>query len=269
MNLDRDNEDEERHYWESIEDEKREEEEREAQKRADAIETMEAWFFEQFEDPQVEMPRDSEEQTFLFPWGGPFEASDVLHGEFSHRFDEATIMAAVEHIERDGTVEWAPTSHGDYYEHPDPEPEPEADEVSVANRAELTERILDRLDQLEAAIASLPGQPGNIGHNAPPEEIGLPPYGEAETAEIRLAIVETRTELAAADPDPAELATLSRRFAGWGKALGTWLTKKGDLAVDEFIKNAMKVATWGGALTLFHALADDLIALAKQLLGGF
>ncbi|ALE15354.1 hypothetical protein AMC99_00038 [Altererythrobacter epoxidivorans] len=96
---------EERHYWESIEDEKREEEEKAAQAQADAIEAMETWFFEQFEDPQVEMPRDSEEQSFIFPWGGPFEASDVLHGEFSHRFDEATIMAAVEHIERDGTVE--------------------------------------------------------------------------------------------------------------------------------------------------------------------
>jgi hypothetical protein len=246
-----------------IEDEKRAEEEREGQRRADAIETMENWFFEQFEDPQVEMPRDSDDQAFLFPCGGPFEASDVLHGEFSHRFDEATIIAAVEHIERDGTVEWAPTSSGDFYEHPEPDEEP------VATRDELTVRILDRLDQLEAAIGAMPGQPGNIGHNAPPDEIGLPPYGEAETAEIRTAIAETRTELAAADPDPAELATLSRRFAGWGKKLATWLARKGDLAVDEFIKNAMKVATWGGALTLFHALADDLIALAKQLLGGF
>src|SRR3546814_7834929 len=93
--------------------------------------------------PQVELPRDSEEQSFIYPWGGPFEASEVLHGEFSYRFDEATIMAAVKHIERDGTVEWAPTSHGDFYEHPDPEPEEETE----ATRVELTGRILDRLDQ--------------------------------------------------------------------------------------------------------------------------
>src|SRR3546814_4736886 len=89
----RDVAEEERHYWESIEDEKRVEEKREAQARTDAIEAMEKWFFEQFEDPQVEMPRDSEEQSFIYPWGGPFEASEVLHGEFSYRFDEATIMA--------------------------------------------------------------------------------------------------------------------------------------------------------------------------------
>ena len=58
---------EEQHYWEAIEDEEREEEEKAAQARADAIEAMETWFFEQFEDPQVEMPRDSEEQSFIFP----------------------------------------------------------------------------------------------------------------------------------------------------------------------------------------------------------
>lgn len=256
---------EERHYWESIEDEKREEEEKAAQAQADAIEAMETWFFEQFEDPQVEMPRDSEEQSFIFPWGGPFEASDVLHVEFSHRFDEATIMAAVEHIERYGTVEWAPTSHGDFYEHPDSEP----DEEPEATRVELTGRILDRLDQLEAAIAAMPGQPGNIGHNAPPEEIGLPPYGDEEVAEIKAAIAETRTELAEVDPDAAVLATQSRRFEQWGKKLGLWLAKKGDLAVDELIKNGIKAVTWAGALTLFGDLAHDLFALAKALLAHF
>src|SRR3546814_17434689 len=110
-------------------------------------------------------------------------------------------MAAVKHIERDGTVEWAPTSHGDFYEHPDPEPEEETE----ATRVELTGRILDRLDQLEAANAAMPGQHGNIGHNAPPAEIGLPPYGDEEAAESKTAIAETRDELAKVDPDSEAL----------------------------------------------------------------
>ena len=134
---------------------------------------------------------------------------------------------------------------------------------------ELTGRILDRLDQLEAAIAAMPGQPGNIGHNAPPEEIGLPPYGDEEVAEIKAAIAETRTELAEVDPDAAVLATQSRRFEQWGKKLGLWLAKKGDLAVDELIKNGIKAVTWAGALTLFGDLAHDLFALAKALLAHF
>ena len=256
---------EERRYWEALEDEKQAEEEREAQRRSDAIDTMEAWFFEQFEDPQNEMPRDGEEQAFFYPWGGPFEASDVLHGEFSHLFDERTITAAVLRIERDGTVEWAPTADGDFYEHPDSEP----GEESELARSELTSRILDRLDKLETAITAMPGQPGNIGHNAPPEEIGLPPFGDEETAEIKNAIAETRKELTQGEPDPTELATFSRRFEGWGNKLGAWFAKKADLAVDEFIKNGMKVVTWGGALTLFSELAKDLITFAQRLLAGF
>jgi hypothetical protein len=260
-----DDAEEERRHWDAIEDDERAEEEREAQRRADAIEAMEQWFFEQFEDPQIDTPRDSEEQTFIYLWGGPFEASDVLHGAFSHEYDEATIMAAVDHIERDGTVEWAPTSSGDYYEHPDPEAEQEPE----ASRSELTTQILDRLDQLEAAMAAMPGQPGNIGHNAPPDEIGTPPYSHEATVEIAAAIDDTRTQLATAEPDPAALATLSRKFAGWGKALGTWLAGKGDLAVDEFVKNGVKAITWASALSLLGHLADDLSTLAQKLLAHF
>jgi hypothetical protein len=227
---------------------------------------MEIWFFEQFEDPQVEMPRDSEEQTFIYPWGGPFDASDVLHGQFSHEYAEDVIAAAVERIERDGTTEWAPTTGGDFYEHPDPEPDVE---VGASTREELTVQILERLAKLEAAVAAMPGQPGNIGHNAPPDEIGLPPYGEDDAADIQTAIAETRTELAQTDPDPGQLASLSRRFDGWGRKLGAWLAKKGDLAVDEFIKNGVKLVTWGSAVALFGELAHGLLTLAQHLLARF
>ena len=251
---------EERHYWESREDEEREEEERQAERRASAIGAMETWFFTQFEDPQNETPRDNEEQAFIYVWGGPFDASDVLHGQFGDEYDEGWIEAAVEQIERDGTTEWAPTATGDYYEHPEP-----AREADGALTAELTARILERLDRLEATVAGLPGLPGNIGHNAPPGEVGLPPYAE-EAADITDTIAATRTELAEANPDPARLATLSERFGRWGRKFGHWLAKKGDVAIDEFIKSGVKMATWGGAIALFTDLGHDLLGLARHLL---
>ena len=223
---------------------------------------MEKWFFEQFEDPQVEMPRDSESQTYIYPWGGPFEASDVLHGQFGVDFDRALIEAAVERIERDGTTEWAPTSHGDYYEPPDPEPD-EGQDTAVR---QLTQQVLDRLDKLEAAVAELPGQRGTIGHNVPPEEIGLPPYDEVDPVAIKAAIVEARETLAQAEPDPEQLATLSRRFDGWGAKIGKWLAKKADLVVDEAIKNGMRLVAVN---MLLHELGHDLITLAKHLLPQF
>ncbi|MES2056269.1 MAG: hypothetical protein V4564_10045 [Pseudomonadota bacterium] len=260
----RDDAEEERRHWEALEDEERAETERETERRDAAIETMETWFFEQFEDPQNETPRDGEDQAFIYVWGGPFEAPDVLHGQFGADFSESWINAAVERIERDGTTEWAPTASGDFYEHPDPEIEEETAPEDIS--AQLTRRILDRLDQLEEVVAALPGLPGNIGHNAPPSEIGLPPYPAEDAAEIATAIADTRAELGAAAPDPAKLATLSNRFERWGSKFGIWLAKKGDLATDELIKNSIKVLTWGTALSLFGEVAHELVALARHLL---
>jgi hypothetical protein len=257
----RDAEDEERHHWDSVEDERLAEEERIA-KRESAIETMEAWFFEQFEDPQIRTPSDGEDQTYIFPWGGPFEAGDVLHGAFSHDFDAEWIQAAAERIERDGTLEWAPTREGDYYEHPDPEEESPPLQV-----AQLSADILARLDALEAIVATLPTTPSNLGHNSPPEHIGLPPYTDETAAEVVAAIAETRAELTVATPDPAKLETLSKRYEGWGMKIGAWLAGKGNLIVDEFIKNSVKLGTLAGFLGLFTEIADKLTKLAHALLG--
>jgi hypothetical protein len=258
----RDDAEEERHYWESIEDDQRADQEREAARRDAAIEKMETWFFEQFEDPQSETPRDSEAQAFIYPWGGPFDASDVLHGSSTMSMT-LPWFRRLSSISSDGTIEWAPTSSGDFYEHPDPEPDSEA---NAALTAALTGRILERLDRLEEIVAALPGLPGNIGHNVPPSDVGLPPYGEGDAAAMASTIAETRVELAQAEPDPARLASFSRHFDGWGRNIGAWLVKKGDLAVDEFIKNGVKVVTWTGAFALFSEVARDLIALAQHLL---
>ena len=174
---------EERHYWDSIEDERIADEERKAAEKASAIETMENWFYEQFEDPQMEMPRDSEDQVFLYPYGGPFEAGDVLHDTFSHEFDAAWIVEAAERVTDGGTFEWAPTSNGEYYEHP--EPESEQASATASQTVALTNEILDRLTQLEAVVAALPTRPAALGHNQPPEDIGLPPYTDEDAGEIR------------------------------------------------------------------------------------
>lgn len=78
---------EERHFWESIEDDRIAEEERQEAVKASAIKTMQTWFFDQFEDPHYQMPHDSQDQAYLYPYGGPFAAADVLNNEFSHRFE--------------------------------------------------------------------------------------------------------------------------------------------------------------------------------------
>lgn len=254
---------EERRYWEQIEDDEAAEREREAEAKRRAIEKMENWFFEQFEDPQNETPRDSENQSYFYPWGGPFDAGDVLRDQFGYEYDAKWIDETIELIEKDGTTEWAPTSSGDYYEHPDPENETTDRDGETAR---ISARVLQRLDALETALAVLPAAPANIGHNVPPETIGLPPYSDEDAAEMRAAIEETRSEIEREAPDPTRLATLARRFGSWSAKLGSWLAKKGDLAVDELIKNSIKALTWTTAIGLLGEVAHDLLELARHLL---
>lgn len=258
---------EERHHWDSIEDERVAEEERQAAKKASAIETMENWFNENFEDPQIQMPRDSEDQVFLYPYGGPYEAGDILHDTFSHEFDAAWIVEAAEKITDVGTFEWAPTSTSDFYEHPEPDDEP-TQAPSSPQTAALTVEILDRLAQLEAAVAALPTSPTNLGHNQPPEDIGLPPYTDEDADEISVAIVETRTALEAPVPDPVEVTRLSTRFEALRAKIGPWLAKKGDLAVDKLIEQSVSGLKWGTVLGLFGDVSGLLKKLAQILLGG-
>lgn len=256
-------EEEEEHYWASIEEERRKDEEAKAAREA-AVEQMIGWFLEQFEDPQNETPRDSEDGDYIFPWGGPFEAGDVLYNAFSGEHDEELILAAVKKIEADGTTLWAPTSSGDYYEHPE-EVELEA---QVSATAALAAQALERLDALEAIVASLPVRPVQLGHNAPPDDIGLPPYTEEDEREVLSSIAEARAVVTAPEPNAAELATLSRRFEGWGTKIAAWFGKKADLAVDELIKNSVRALTWSQAAAAFTATAEVLLELAKHLLAG-
>ena len=73
---------------ERLEAEQREEE------KASAIETMENWFHENFEDPQNQMPWDNEDQKYIYPYGGPYEPQDILHDTFKTEFDATWIAEA-------------------------------------------------------------------------------------------------------------------------------------------------------------------------------
>ena len=253
-------EEEEAHYWASVDDERREAEEKKAAEET-AVELMVTWFHEQFEDPQIQTPRDNESDSYLYPWGGPFGASDVLYSTFGEEHDEELILAATKQIESDGTVEWTPTSSGDYYEHPDDDPE----EIT-AQVGKLTASALERLDALEAIVASLPSMPSQLGHNYPPDAIGVPPYSDEDREAAGAAIADARAELAGSSPDPIALASLARRFDGWGAKIAAWLGRKADLAVDEAIKNSIRAVTWTQAAGAFAATAEILLHLAKHLL---
>lgn len=79
---------------------------------AEQVETMTAWFNQNFEDPQNEMPYGDAEtdDNYTYIWGGPYDASEEIRNEFEGMATEGAILAAIEEVQSDGTFDWAPTS---------------------------------------------------------------------------------------------------------------------------------------------------------------
>jgi len=85
-------------------------EEKEAQKDA-----MREWFYERFEDPANSTPYESAEGGYLYIWGGPYEASDVLFNEFSGEYPDEVIDELAEEL-TDECCEWAPVVTSDLFD---------------------------------------------------------------------------------------------------------------------------------------------------------
>lgn len=237
-------------------------EEEEAENRSSAIESMYAWFHEQFEDPQNETPRSEGEYIYIF--GGPFDAGDVLRDYFSSEYKNEWIDAAVDRVQAGGTFEWAPSPYGDYYEHPE-----EDDDLSSVQRSpvptELRSQILDRLEAIEQKLASLSDGPPPIGHNHPPGETDNQPYATDGEIELKKAITVAREEVKSDHPDRETIKNSESFFRRIGTDVLNWARKKFDLAADEAIKSGVKVIVWTEVGKEFLSLASDLLKLLQHL----
>jgi hypothetical protein len=92
-------------------------------------ELMLEWFRQNFEDPHNELPF-KEGGGNLFLWGGPFDAKEVMSDKFGHIVNESVADAIVTEIERNGVLEWAPTSSSPYYDNTSPM----TDRIAIGNR---------------------------------------------------------------------------------------------------------------------------------------
>ena len=72
------------------------------------VDVMETWFRARYEDPAERTPHDSSEGGYIWIWGGPYEASEVLGHEFSGIIDDDTIDSLVQNLDSECTS-WAPT----------------------------------------------------------------------------------------------------------------------------------------------------------------
>lgn len=134
------------------------------------VRVMVHWFFERYEDPAHRTPYETREGGYQWIWGGPYSAKDELYSEFHGFAAEELIERAIEEIQSDGIFDWAPVPSPDDYDD-DRSPEDDLAPSPVASSEEQFRRsVVERLDELRAAIDELKATPG-VGHNNPPGPI--------------------------------------------------------------------------------------------------
>lgn len=210
------------------------------------------WFNSMFEDPANETPYNSQEGGYQYIWGGPYDASDELGDEFGQLVSDEVISKAVAEVESDGLLDWAPGRNHPDHERAAAEYE-ESFQDSVDEHIELEEiqerldkgvtpsfgdaweknhrtKILREIHELEQELPSTNPQHGGMGHNNPPADTQIDPV---EAGEIREATRVIRDELIKDEPNAKAVANA----AGIFKKILTWVAKKADIGVDEFVKN--------------------------------
>lgn len=67
---------------------------------------MREWFAERFEDPAENCPYESAEGGYIYIWGGPFDARDVLFDAFSGEYPDEVIEELATELEQE-SWEWS------------------------------------------------------------------------------------------------------------------------------------------------------------------
>jgi len=225
----------------------------------DQRELMIQWFHFHFEDPVQETPRIDGE--YVYPWGGPFDAREQIWENFEGIASEELIESVSDHFEQEG-YEWAPTSRGNFYDHP------ETDEPAEPAQLELfSDEPNDRYGSTEdyearaqatAAIEelrSLLETPREIGpgHNKPPDDDAEPD----EVGELRPALQELSAELGKTSPTISLVKHWAAPLREALVASAKWGLKKIDQAVDGALK-----AVGAGAVGWLGIHYSDLLRVA-------
>lgn len=232
-----------------------------------------AWFFSQFWDPAHETPYDGREGGYQYVHGGPYEAREELEEKFGGIVGESIIENAVEEIEADGTLEWAPSpAHPDqllaaeeYYESFRPHT---LDEISAALRSgaktifdspaaqAAAEELRQSANALIAAIDARKPEHGGMGHNGPALDDDGNPLPDGFEHELREAATALSQQMEAATPNPQVVIEAATRL----QRLRAWLWPKVDLAAEEFAKEI-------GKRTATAAIVIGSIVLSSVVLG--
>jgi hypothetical protein len=214
----------------------------------DAAEQIRLWFLDNFEDPAQSTPYNGREGGYQYIWGGPYEADDIISNLFADVVSEEIIKAAVEAIERDGGLEWAPSQS-----RIQPPEDDEPEHVTLATPAAHAE-MQRRIHTLEQAVKSL--STPSIGHNHPPEPIEDEPLTATDFKALTAAISAIKAQPVEPTASPTEAIEAASTLQRIRKKMLHYLQEKGDVIVTEAAKEAGK---WSVRLPLWGMLGDALL----------
>jgi hypothetical protein len=212
-------------------------------------EAIKEWFFVNYEDPAENTPYETREGGYQYIWGGPYDAAEEISGNFN--VGEEVIEEVVQELSSIAW-EWAPNSNRIYDE------DPPSDELTSY------EEIQARLDELERVMSLIEPHSSLIGHNQPPDAIGLPPYGEEEKKEIKKAIEALRRPEAELSEKPEETLKAAEVFKTRGEKIKEFFARHGDKFVENFSAQLGKRAADSLTVALWIKLSAALYAVYES-----
>jgi len=228
-----------------------------------AVETMVNWFNDNFEAPDTTTRwddnatwNDTKEPDYKF--GGPFRAREVLTQNFFEEFSEVSISAAVEQIESAGVVEWAPSSDGKFWQ---------PHEASGGPAIGSLKAVLSAIEKFDKQLDDTPTFNRSIGDNGPPPDVGIPPYSLEDRDFFKAQIAEMKAAIAAPQVNHITIVNNMEAIEKRSKTFTEWLLSKGDLAVDEGIKQVMSLIKYQILAGLITTLAATVYAYARSMMG--
>lgn len=201
----------------------------------DLLEEIVEWFHDNFEDPANQTPHDSSEGGYIYIWGGPYDAHEVISEHFD-RYPEEVISAAVRSIEKNGTVDWAPKDGTPFHNANDEDQSFDQDLIDEESKANLTENLILQVSELQALIEPIIRANPGIGHNNPPEEISdiEIPYKDFE--ELSRISDEIKSVVADETSTSVELPKKASKFQEIGSKILNWLGARANALIDGAIK---------------------------------
>lgn len=207
----------------------------------DQAAAMAQWFLARFCDPAEETPYMSSEDGYIWVRGGPYDATEQIEGRFDGVASEEAIQAAIEHVERDGIYDWAPTPLT-YFD--------DIDDVHIDDRNEPTLRLERRINYL-VDVLGLEGAEDAKGTARNLVYVGLISALEAFLNETMLYWVSTRPEVVQA------IVTEHPKFKNQEIRLGSIYSTHASL--EGQVKAHLRKVVW-------HRV-DDAVSLFKHGLG--